>query len=71
MIQRHQLLSQSKICIQRNPADADLTIEDFQGMVGRMSSIQLHMVPGNIGILVTKNSRHSCSKREVLLSFSL
>ena len=40
MIQRHQLLSQSKIYMQQNPAEVDLTIEDLQGMVGRMSSVQ-------------------------------
>ena len=27
--------------MQQNPAEVDLTIEDLQGMVGRMSSVQL------------------------------
>ena len=41
MKHRHQLLSQSKVYIQHNPGDAELTIEELREMVGTMSSVQL------------------------------
>ena len=41
MKHRHQLLSQSKIYLQRNPSDANLTIEQLQDMVGRMDYTNL------------------------------
>ena len=41
MKQRHQLISQSKIFMQRNPNDANLTIEQLRDMVGRMDSTHL------------------------------
>ena len=39
--QRHQLLSQSSVYLNHHPADANLTIEDLQSMVGSMSAAQL------------------------------
>lgn len=41
MKQRHQLLSQSSVYLHHHPADAALTIEDLQSMVGSMSVAQL------------------------------
>ena len=41
MKQRHNLLSQSKIFMQQNSVDTNLTIEELRAMVGRMSSTQL------------------------------
>ena len=38
MKQRHQLLSQAKIYLQHNPADANLSIEELRTMIGSMSA---------------------------------
>lgn len=41
MKQRHTLLSQSKIYMQQNSSDSNLTIEELRTMVGTMNSVQL------------------------------
>ncbi len=41
MKQRHTLLSQSRIYMQQNTSDANLTIDELKTMVGGMSSVQL------------------------------
>ena len=41
MKQRHQLLSQSSVYLHHHPADANLTVEDLQSMVGSMSAAHL------------------------------
>lgn len=41
MKQRHQLLSQSKVYLQRTPADANLTVEQLRDMVQNMNTDQL------------------------------